>query len=423
MEFRDLLSELYHDMIPISGLERIDAMRMSVMDESLAALATWQYCRQYSKCVFLAPDTLDSFDFSSCADQILNCPFKRWHKLPQTYCSEVSSSFAYVPPGGDTLSPDIQVSWFSGNTWKPWMLAACGSERKNGIPRPLPKGQKSLSVLGDCFVATLEKMALEEEVTRMISSPKAIGMLVIATTPGGAFSNMFSYWSDGDVPLSVCMTGVSTLAAMGMMPLNLLIYGRFWSSAGFSIPYSTMALGMLSLIIPVVVGMLIKRFLPKLAPYVTKFGSLMTGPVVFIFVVLQILIYKDLFNVSWQVYFGAAFGPVMGLSFGFIVGAIARLPWAQCRTVALETGCQNVPLAITLILVSFPQDFVNNAIFVPIVYALCSCVFSLAVVGGWLAYKRWVVSKTAHAQPGKVTQGDYTLTDVSEKQQNVDNGV
>ncbi|XP_014681969.1 PREDICTED: glycogenin-1-like [Priapulus caudatus] len=149
LEFRYLLSELYNDMIPISVLERINAMRMSVrlIYESLAALDTWQYCRQYSKCVFLAPDTLvhhnidylfgepqlsavayhrrpqtfhssvmvveptaahntfkstnENQNARCCADQILNRHFKRWHELPPTYCSEVNSSFAYVPPGGE----------------------------------------------------------------------------------------------------------------------------------------------------------------------------------------------------------------------------------------------------------------------------------------------------------------------------------
>ncbi|XP_014662799.1 PREDICTED: uncharacterized protein LOC106805630 isoform X2 [Priapulus caudatus] len=37
----------------------------------------------------------------------------------------------------------------------------------NGIPRPLPKWQKTVSVVEECSVATLEKIALEEEVTRM----------------------------------------------------------------------------------------------------------------------------------------------------------------------------------------------------------------------------------------------------------------
>ncbi|XP_014662809.1 PREDICTED: uncharacterized protein LOC106805638 isoform X2 [Priapulus caudatus] len=159
----------------------------------------------FKKLQKLARNCEDSFDFSSCADQILNRHFKRWHKLPQTYCSEVSSSFTYVPEGGDanTLSPEIRVSWFSGNTWKPWMLAVCEKERKvlcmgggqviphlekwvaiydkqvlpflthktviflNEIPRPLPKWKKTVSVVEECSVATLEKIALEEEVTRM----------------------------------------------------------------------------------------------------------------------------------------------------------------------------------------------------------------------------------------------------------------
>ncbi|XP_014680483.1 PREDICTED: ankyrin-1-like [Priapulus caudatus] len=66
----------------------------------------------FKKLQKLARNCEDLFDFSSCADQILNRHFKRWHKLPPIYCSEVSSSFAYVPPGGDanTISPEIRVA-------------------------------------------------------------------------------------------------------------------------------------------------------------------------------------------------------------------------------------------------------------------------------------------------------------------------
>ncbi|KAJ8301610.1 hypothetical protein KUTeg_020597 [Tegillarca granosa] len=49
----------------------------------------------------------------------------------------------------------------------------------------------------------------------------ALGMIMLGTCPGGSISNLATYWSGGDVALSVIMTAASTAIGTGMMPLNL----------------------------------------------------------------------------------------------------------------------------------------------------------------------------------------------------------
>ncbi|XP_014667698.1 PREDICTED: uncharacterized protein LOC106809215 [Priapulus caudatus] len=128
--------QVHHNIDHLFGAPQLSAVayhrRPKTFHSSVMVVEPTAAHNTFRKLQKLARNCVDSFDFSSCADQILNRHFKRWHKLPQTYCSEVSSSFAYVPPGGDanTLSPEIRVSWFSGNTWKPWMLAVCEKKRK-----------------------------------------------------------------------------------------------------------------------------------------------------------------------------------------------------------------------------------------------------------------------------------------------------
>ncbi|XP_067126720.1 sodium-dependent organic anion transporter-like [Centruroides vittatus] len=52
----------------------------------------------------------------------------------------------------------------------------------------------------------------------------ATGLLIISCTPGGILSNIFTYYLNGDVSLSVSMTTISTVLALGMMPLNVWLY-------------------------------------------------------------------------------------------------------------------------------------------------------------------------------------------------------
>ena len=49
-------------------------------------------------------------------------------------------------------------------------------------------------------------------------------MILIGCTPGGTTSNLFTYFSRGEVSLSIAMTVVSNVAAFFMMPLLLLLY-------------------------------------------------------------------------------------------------------------------------------------------------------------------------------------------------------
>ena len=68
-------------------------------------------------------------------------------------------------------------------------------------------------------------------------------MILIGCTPGGSTSNLFTYFSRGDLPLSIGMTLVSNTAAFVMMPLLLLIYSPAFTSDELTIPYVTIVVG------------------------------------------------------------------------------------------------------------------------------------------------------------------------------------
>ena len=64
----------------------------------------------------------------------------------------------------------------------------------------------------------------------------ALGMILIASCPGGNISNFMSAMAKGNVALSVSLTAVATLAATFMTPLNFAIWGKlymnYYNSAG-----------------------------------------------------------------------------------------------------------------------------------------------------------------------------------------------
>ncbi|KAG9492224.1 hypothetical protein GDO78_000633 [Eleutherodactylus coqui] len=68
---------------------------------------------------------------------------------------------------------------------------------------------------------------------------QAVVILIMGCCPGGTGSNVLTYWVDGDMDLSLCMTTCSILLALGMMPLCLYLYSKKWvDSNAIILPYN-----------------------------------------------------------------------------------------------------------------------------------------------------------------------------------------
>lgn len=66
------------------------------------------------------------------------------------------------------------------------------------------------------------------------------------------------------------MTWLATALAIGMMPLNLWIYTRGFVTDDLKIPYIKIIIGLVITIVPVAIGMIISRKLPKVAGIIVK---------------------------------------------------------------------------------------------------------------------------------------------------------
>ena len=70
-------------------------------------------------------------------------------------------------------------------------------------------------------------MALNHWITPMV----ALGMILVASCPGGNISNFISSLSKGNVELSVSMTAVTTAFAPLITPFNFFIWGTLYYNA------------------------------------------------------------------------------------------------------------------------------------------------------------------------------------------------
>jgi bile acid:Na+ symporter, BASS family len=179
-----------------------------------------------------------------------------------------------------------------------------------------------------------------------LTAEVAAGLILIGSCPGGVASNVIAYLARGNVPLSVSMTACSTLASPVMTPLAM----RLLAGTYVPIEFLPMMLSILKMIIlPLVVGILIHRYLPKLARILVQVLPLLAMLSICIIIVVTIALSRDDLLKIGLTLFGAsvlhnAIGYLLGYQGARLVGLEAR----DCCTVALEVGIQNGGMATGL---------------------------------------------------------------------------
>ncbi|TGM52502.1 bile acid:sodium symporter [Leptospira vanthielii] len=199
----------------------------------------------------------------------------------------------------------------------------------------------------------------------------SIGLILVGCTPGGTTSNLLTYYAKGDVALSISMTITSTILAIVMMPFLFWLYCSGFNTEQIQIPYKSIIGSIFILIIPVLIGIKIRSANIKLALKIEKVGSFLG--VLMIFFLLIVMVPKNidiLKKTTFAMYISAILITVLGYVFGYTFSRILKLTDCQSRTVSLETGIQNGPLTIAVILLSFPPNLVNEILWMPLLYAL-----------------------------------------------------
>ena len=185
-----------------------------------------------------------------------------------------------------------------------------------------------------------------------ISAEMAVGFMILAACPGGATSNIFSYHAKGDTALSVSLTAISSLITVFSIPLIVNLASNHFLSADAKVqlPFveTVIKIGAI-VIVPVVIGMLIKRYAESVAAKLEKPISIFS--VVFLFLIILSLIIREKDLLVEQMPLLGPYAVIMNLltmALGYGVGKMFVLTNQQNRTIAIEVGIQNGTLAIVI---------------------------------------------------------------------------
>jgi len=184
----------------------------------------------------------------------------------------------------------------------------------------------------------------------------ALGMILIASCPGGNLSNIMTYLARGNAAISVSMTAVSTAAAVFMTPFNLAFWGGLNPQTAPILrqvslnPMDVFTTIVLILGVPLTVGMLLSRAFPALVDRIRKPFKIFSFIVFIVFVGAALAANWQIFlKVIGLIIFVVFIHNALALSLGYWSGRLVRLNGRDVRAVAIEVGIQNSALGLILI--------------------------------------------------------------------------
>lgn len=189
----------------------------------------------------------------------------------------------------------------------------------------------------------------------------ALGMILIASCPGGNISNFMSAMAKGNLALSVSLTAIATLGATFLTPINFAIWGKLFINfhnnavAGdYLVPIQIDFLQMVQTVIillgiPVIAGLLFSQYMPKITSKIKK--PIRTLSIVIFIGFVIALLYANFHNFKkfvHLVFIIVLIHNALALITGYSISSIFRLPRIDKRTITIETGIQNSGLALVL---------------------------------------------------------------------------
>ena len=196
----------------------------------------------------------------------------------------------------------------------------------------------------------------------LISPMIALGMILVASCPGGNVSNFITSLSRGNSELSVSLTAFNTAACIFTTPINFAFWGKLYlnfannHSIGelpeLQIPFWEIFQSIVIIMgIPLVLGMLCGQYLPKVTKLLKKPLQYLS---IAVFIAMVVLIFVGNFDSFMRcikyIFLIVFIHNLLALGIGFGSSTILKLPYKDRRTLTIETGIQNSGLGLILLL-------------------------------------------------------------------------
>ncbi len=243
------------------------------------------------------------------------------------------------------------------NVFLPFALAlimfGLGLTLTVGDFRRVTKMPKAVIVALACQLVLIPAICVGVVLLFGLTPALAVGMMLVAASPGGTTANLFSHLAGGDVAFNITLLAVNSIIAVVTLPIvvSLSVAGFMGTETSIRLPADKMISVFAVVLVPVAIGMFIRhRF--------TTWAERMRGPVKIGSVVVLALVIVIAVVQEWALFRDNATSiglvclvfSVLSLLVGFYVPRLLRIGRRQAIASAMEIGTHNTVLAVAIAL-------------------------------------------------------------------------
>ena len=213
----------------------------------------------------------------------------------------------------------------------------------------------------------------------------AVGLMLLAASPGGATANLYSHLAKGDVALNITLTAVNSLLSLFTLPLivNFALEQFMGDSKVIPLQFDKVVQVFIIVLGPVSIGMFLRSQWPALATRMDKPVKILSA--VFLLLVIAASVAKERAHIVeyfQQVGLAALTFNLASMAVGYLIPRLVRLPTKQAIAIGMEIGIHNGTLAIAI---AATPSLLNNTVMSipPAIYSLIMF-FTAAAFGWWV---------------------------------------
>jgi BASS family bile acid:Na+ symporter len=215
-----------------------------------------------------------------------------------------------------------------------------------------------------------------------LSSVLAVGLMILAASPGGATANLYSHLAKGDVALNITLTALNSILSLFTLPLIVSFSLQTFLDTGQYIPIQFgKVLEVFGIVlVPVAIGMLLKSRVPGFASRMERPVKIASALLLLLVIIASVLREKENLGTFFQqVGLPALLFNVCSMGVGYVLPRLLQIEHRQAIAIGMEIGIHNGTLAIYLAL----NVLQNTAMAMPAaIYSLI--MFFTAAVFGYL---------------------------------------
>ena len=213
-----------------------------------------------------------------------------------------------------------------------------------------------------------------------LSPELAVGLMLLAASPGGPTANLYSHLFNGDVALNITLTAVNSILALFTLPLIVNMSINYFMKSGQIVPmeFQKVLEIFLIVLIPVSIGMFMKSKLPGITNKIEKTVKILSA--LFLVLIIVAVILKERENIGTyfkQAGLSSLTFNIISLVLAFSLAKLFKIEHRQSIAIAMEAGIHNGTLAIYIAL----SIIGNSLISIPAVIYSIIMFFTAAIFG------------------------------------------